>query len=245
MRRRPLVHPRLVAAIMVGALALLPMGSAAQSSPAPATPEDAVTSYLAAVAANDVEAILAATAVDEMASGFDFERSAERLRAITPLQGLAPAEYPMYAAANRYQQAAQILGQVRNLAYGLLSGETIDGSIIAPVDEAQVEAFAAAVDPGRLGGLEVLDIRLPEPEAAADERYLEGIGQIAATYGADELAERLALVELDGETYGIGFTLLRYADAWLVSSQASVLGGTTALGTAEPMTRAEFDDRTS
>jgi hypothetical protein len=101
------------------------------------------------------------------------------------------------------------------------------------------------VDPARLGDLSVLDIRLPEPEAATDERYLENVARIAATYGADELVERLALIELDGETYGVGFTLLRYGDAWLVSSQASVLGNTSAIGTAEPMTRAEFDDRTS
>ena len=47
------------------------------------------------------------------------------------------------------------------------------------------------------------------------------------------------------DTFGVGFTLLRYADTWLVSWQSSVLGGTSALGTAEPMTRAEFDDRTS
>jgi hypothetical protein len=113
------------------------------------------------------------------------------------------------------------------------------------VDAAEIEAFAAAVDPSRLGGLSVLDIRQPEPEAATDERYLANLARIAATYGADEMTERLALVELDGETFGVGFTLLRYGDAWLVMDQASILGGTSAFGTAEPMSRADFDDRTS
>lgn len=243
MRRRPTLLVMLAAGLL--ALVVAPAGASAQDAAAHATPEDAVSAYLEAVAANDMDAILAASATDEMAAGFDFEAYSERLRAITPVQGLAPTEYPMYAGMNRYQQAAQILGQVRNLAYGMLSGETIDGSVIAPVDEAQVEAFVTAVDPSRLGGLTVLEVRLPEPEAAADERYVENVARIAATYGADELTERLALVELDGQTYGVGFTLLRYADDWLVSSQSSVLGGTPALGTAEPMTRAEFDDRTS
>jgi hypothetical protein len=192
-----------------------------------------------------VEAILAATAVDEMAAGFDFATYSGRIGAITPVQGLAPAEYPMYAEMNRYQQTAQILGQVRNLAYGLLSGEEIDGGVIGPVDDPQVAAFLAAVDPAGLSELMVLDIRAPRPELAAGEHYLELVARMAAAYGADELAERLALVELGGETFGIGFTLLRYGDAWLVYTQSSALGGTSALGTAQPMTRAEFDDQTS
>lgn len=243
--RRPFSDTRLVVALMIGALALVPVGTSAQDQADAATPEAAVTAYLGAVAANDVEAILAATAVDEMATGFDFAASSDRMGALNLVFSLAPSEYPMYAEMNRYQQAAQILGQARNLAYGLLSDETIDGRIIAPVDEARITAFVASVDPERLNGLSLLDIRAPEPEAAADERYLEGTARQAAIHGADELTERLALVELDGETYGVGFTLLRYGDAWLVSAQTSVLGGTSLLGTAEPMTRAQFVDRTS
>jgi hypothetical protein len=245
MRRRSLSQIPIAAALITGALALAPVAALGQAGPGAATPEDAVTTYLDAVAANDVEAILDATAVDEMAAGFDFAAYSERLRAMNLGFSLAPSEYPMYAEMNGYQQAAQILAQVRNLAYGLLSDETIDGRVIAPVDEAQVASFVAAVDPARLGDLSVLDIRLPEPEAAADERYVENVARIAAINGADELTERLALVGLDGETWGVGFTLLRYGDAWLVSAQSSVLGNTSALGTAEPMTRAEFHDRTS
>src|SRR5690606_13082527 len=148
---------------------------------------------------------------------------------------LAPTEYPMFGEMNRYQQAAQILAQVRNLTYGLLSDETIDGRIIAPVDEAQIAAFVASVDPSRLAGLTVLDVRLPEPEAVTDERFVEIMARSAASYGADEMTERLALVEFEGETWGVGFTLIRYGDTWRVSSQQSVLGNTTAFGTAEPM----------
>ena len=240
---RPILPTR--AAALAAAVLLVPGTVAAQSEAPASTPEDAVTSYLAAVAANDVDAILDASAADEMAAGFDFTAYTERLQAMNLGFSLAPTEYPMYGEMNRYQQAAQVLGQVRNLAYGLLSDETIDGRVIGPVDEAQVAAFVTAVDPSRLAGLTVLDIRLPEPDAAADERYLENVAKMAATYGADEMTERLAFVELEGDTFGVGFTLLRYADTWLVSWQSSVLGGTSALGTAEPMTRAEFDDRTS
>ena len=255
MRPRTLLLVRLVTGLMAGAIAL-PTGALAQESPAPvaspgplssagaATPEDAVAAYLTAVAAGDVDAILAASAVDEMAAGFDFVASAERLRALNLNFSLAPSEYPMYAAMNGYQQAAQILAQVRNLAYGLLSDETIDGSIIAPVDEAQAAAFAASVDPSRLADLALVEVRAPEPEVTSSERYLDTVAQIAATYAADEMVERLALIELDGETFGLGLSLLRYGDEWSVSTQSSPVGGTSALGTAEPMTRQEFDART-
>ena len=126
---------------------------------------------------------------------------------------------------------------MRNLAYGLLSDETIDGSIIAPVDEAQAAAFAASVDPIRLADLALVEVRVPEPEVTSSERYLDTVAQIAATYAADEMVERLALIELDGETFGLGLSLLRYSDEWSVSTQSSTVGGTSPLGTAEPMTR--------
>jgi hypothetical protein len=238
----------LTATVVASALfAASSAGVLAQSSPpstGAATPEGVVGAYVEAIAANDVESILAASAAEEMAAGFDFQAYAERLQAMTPVMGMAPSEYPMFGALNRYQQASQILGQVRNLAYGLLSDERIDGTVIAPVDAERIAAFVAAVDPARLVGLHILDVRIPEPEAASSARYLDNAARMAAVYGADEMTERLALVELDGDTFGLGFTLLRYDDEWLVSNQWSALGGTSALGTAEPMSREEFEART-
>lgn len=225
---------------LVAALSLAPAASSAQEASL-ATPEDAVTAYVAGIAAGDADAILGASAVEEMATGFDFAAFTERLRAMALATSLAPSEYPLFGESNRYQQASWILGQVRNLVYGLLSGEEIDGRVIAPVDAERIAAFVAAVDPARLAGLVVLEVRGPEPELASDERYLENVARMAAIYGADEMTERLALIELDGSTYGLGFTLLRYGDAWKVSNQTSALAGTTAFGTAEPMSREEFD----
>ncbi len=242
---------------LVAALTLAPAASSAQEpspatqepSPAtpeasPATPEEVVAAYVAGIAAGDADAILQASAVEEMATGFDFTAFTERLRAMSLATSLGPSEYALFRDANRYQQAALILSQVRNLVYGLLSGEEIEGRLIAPVDAERIAAFVAAVDPARLSGLKVLEVRGPDPEFASDERYLDNIARMAAVYGADELTERLALIELDGSTYGLGFTLLRYGDTWKVSSQQSVLARTPVFGTAEPMTRAEYDERT-
>jgi hypothetical protein len=248
--------PTIAGVLVAGVIALIPAAASAQASPVPvaspgsvpsggaATPEDAVIAYVAGIAEGDADSILAATAVDEMAAGFDFQAQAERLNALMLVTGLAPAEYPLFAESNRYQQAALILGQVRNLVYGLLSDEEIDGAVIAPADPERVGAFVAAVDPARLAGLSVVDVRLPDPEHTTSERYLATVAEAAAVYGADEMVERLGLVELDGTTYGVGFTLLRYGDTWGVSSQSSVMSGTSPLGVAEPMTQQEFDART-
>lgn len=243
MRHRRTFTSIIAASLIAGTLALLPAATSAQGAAA-ATPEDAVTAYVMGIAAGDADAILAATAVDEMAAGFDFQAQAERLNAMVLPSGMAPAEYHLFAESNRYQQADWILSQVRNLVYGLLSDEEIDGSVIAPADPARVAEFVADVNPARLAGLSVLDVRLPDPEHTTSERYLSMVARSAAVYGADEMVERLALVELDGETYGLGFTLLRYADTWGVSSQTSPMGGTSAFGTAEPMSQEAFEAAT-
>lgn len=241
MRRRSL--SAVIMGLMAAALTLAPAASSAQEADL-VTPESAVAAYVAGIAAGDADAILAASAIDEMAAGFDFQAFSERIGALALATSLAPSEYPLFRDANRHQQAMWILGQVRALVYGLLSGEEIDGRLIAPVDAERIAAFVAAVDPARLAGMTVLDVRGIDLELTTGERYLENIARMAAVYGADELTERLALIELDGSTYGLGFTLLRYGDTWKVSSQVSVLGGTSVFGNAEPMTRGEFEART-
>ena len=194
----------------------------------PATPEDAVRDYLAGVAQADVGKILDASAIDEMSAGFRFDIQTDRLKAMNLTGSLAPADYPMFVDMNRAQQSAIVLGQVRNLVYSLLSSEQVDGSIIVPADKARADAFITQVDPSRLAGLAVADIRFPLPRLEHDPTYLANPAKQAAIYGADELTERVALVTFEGQIYGIGFTLLRFGDVWKVSSQVSNLTGTNA-----------------
>ncbi len=82
---------------------------------------------------------------------------------------LAPAQYPLYVDINRAQRTDESLGQVLMFTYGLLSGETIDGSPLAPVDKAWTDAFVAQVDPARLADITVMDARFPHPDLEASE----------------------------------------------------------------------------
>ncbi len=215
-------------------------GSAPALAAGPATPEGAVRDYLAGVAQADVAKILDASAIDEMSAGFRFDLMTDRLKAMNLTGSLAPADYPMFVDMNRAQQSAIVLGQVRNLVYGLLSTEQVDGSIIVPADKARADAFIAQVDPSRLSDLSVLDVRAVDPYFAKSQRYLENTAKQAAVYGADELTERVALVSFEGQMYAVGFTLLRFGDVWKVASQVSNLTSTNSLGTAWPVTLDEY-----
>jgi hypothetical protein len=209
------------------------------------TPEDAVRHYLSGVARGDASMLLEASAIDEMSAGFHFADSVDRLHAMLLTNGLAPAEYPLFADMDRVVVSSQILNQARMLVYSLLSTERLDGTTIAPADRARAEAFVTQVDPAGLAGLTVVDIRYSNAKFEHDPRNLENAAKLAAIYGADELTERLALVELDSKMYEVGFTLLRYGDDWKISSQFAALAGTPALGTAVPTTLEDYDSATS
>jgi hypothetical protein len=210
-----------------------------------ATPEDAVREYLAGVAEADVSRILGASAVDEASAGFAFPSFIDRLKAFPPGSSLGPSDYPFYADINRAELTQRILRKVQMLAFGLLSGEEFDGGIIAPADRAWAEAFVGKVDPSRLAGLTVEDIRFSVAGLQDDARFLDTMAKMAAVYGADDLTERLVLFSLDDQLYDLGFTVARYGDGWKVFDQAAPLGGTNPMGTARPTTVEEYQQRTS
>ena len=207
------------------------------------TPEEAITHYLEGVARNDVRRILQASAINEMSTKFKFDLYAERLRAINPTY-LAPSDYPFYAEINKAHLSSQLLNQVKHLSYSLLSGETLEGTIIQ-ADAERAKRFVKDVDPQRLSKLELKKIGLPNKTVMSDPRYLENAARIASGYGADESTERLALFSFEQNYYYLGFTLLRYGTTWKIGDQVSQLAGTNILGTAQQTTEEEFERMTN
>jgi hypothetical protein len=203
------------------------------------TPEEAITYYLDGIARNDVRKILQASAINEMGGKFKFDLNAERLRVMNPAQ-LSPTEYQFYSEINKSYLSSQILNQVKNLSYSLLSGEKVDGSVI-PADAGRVSRFIKDVDPQRLSRMELKKISPPNKTVMNDARYLENAARNASIYGADESTERLALISFEQNYYSLGFTLLRYGASWKISGQVSPLANTNALGTAEKTTEEGFE----
>ena len=224
----------LVAGLVLGTLAGGPALSA-DASPAAgfATPEEAVEAYVAAVAAADLEAVLATAAIEEVAQDTDFVGYVDRVRAWIPVNAPAPATHPFLVSLNRSQQTAQLLLQTRMFIYSLLTTADLSGRAIM-ADAAWAETFVDELDLDRLAGLEVTEIGLAD-EAQTSDRYRENADRQAAILGADELTDRVAIVTFEGARYRIGFMLLRHGDAWKVHAQFSPLAGTDPLGIAEPV----------
>ena len=217
---------------------------AAPASATFGTPEDAIQAYLAGVAKADPQAILAACAIEEMSTGFHFDLYVDRLKAMILTTSLAPATSPMYIAMNRAQLTTRAYSSVRNLTWSLLSTEKIDGSTIVPADKARADAFTAAVDPGRLAAIRVVDVRLSMPSLQKSATNLSNWAAQSAVYGADEMSEWVALISFESKQYVVGFTMIRYGASWKVEQQVANLAGTNSLGSAEPITTDGFDQIT-
>jgi hypothetical protein len=217
-----------------------------------ATPDEAVKAYLAGVAANDFDAVLATCAIQQMATGYRFDIAAPYYSIIDLSFMWAPATNTFYQQVNAGLATGQITRTVLDLSYSLLLANNPDfadliksGSPIAGVDAAKAQAFATAVDPSQLTGLSVIEVRFPKASIENDPRTAKNFATRASIYSADEWTERVALVTLDGQDYVVGFGLVRYGSDWFVAYPNSSLYGTPTTGVATPITQEEFDTTTS
>lgn len=224
----------LAAGLLAGVVMVAPAG-AQDASPSVATPEGAVRIYLDAFKARDLGTLMDVSAANPVAEQVDFVAYVERIRAWLPFQAPAPATDPFLVDLNRVQQLSQLLGQTRMLTYGLLTDVQLDGSAVTPVDAAWAEAFIDQLDLGRLDGLEIGEIALPDPEIMGSDRYRELTAKQAAVYGADEMTERVAVVSLEGRDWLVGFTLMRFGEAWHVAQQSSAIAGLPPTGAPTPI----------
>lgn len=232
--------------LIASALTACMIAFAAHSAPAVAgslTPDDAVAAYIDGLVRHDFDAVLAATATDELSKKFDFVAFVDRLGALVST-AQAPSSDPMLVAINRAILAQQFARQVQVLIYRLMSDiDVVNGrTVVMSGDEAAV--FAAKIDPKRLAAIKLLKVGSPNPAVLNGERYRASTARIAKAYGADDYTERLALISFEGTTYVVGFTLLLYSSNWVVQSQNSAIAGGEANGLPKPITPAEFEAAT-
>ncbi|MCB0044941.1 MAG: hypothetical protein KDD92_05905 [Caldilineaceae bacterium] len=179
-----------------------------------ATPEEALTAYVSALAASDAQAILALRSTDELSVGYAFDAAAARLGgSITPYLSIGPGallppRHPLYVEMNRAALVAEAMYDVKRLHYGLLIGlDIIDpGVAVLRLEEAEIAALMEALEPQRLTDLMLVRIALPDGKIMQSDRYREMMDQQTAVYGADELTERVALLAFEESEYIQGFT---------------------------------------
>lgn len=250
--RRPRLIALAFAAATVTSLAAPAVGHAVgtQTTPVAApdldTPEAAVEAFLSGVAANDLDAVLAASAVDERAAGYDFVASIIRIRSFNPVINVqVPVDGEFSIEINRTKYAGMVAQSVQLLGWSLLADVPIE-PITTPVeDEAWPAEFAASVDLAGLAELAVIEVAAPTPSITESDRHIENLAVMAALVGADEQVDRVAFVDLDGETFVVPFTLLRYGSTWKVADLNSAITGLSILPVAHPATAQDFDDLTS
>jgi hypothetical protein len=206
------------------------------------TPEDVIIHYFEGLAQSDMDRILAACAILEMAEKFRFDLYTERVGGFEPVLSLSPTNHPLYVESNKLQLFSQASNRVKMFTFGLLSPETGNpGNGFSPLDSEQATRFVQEVDPQRLSGLELKEIGLPDKTLMSSAEYMENAAEIAKIYGADESTERVALFLFEQNYFFVGFTILRYGENWKISSQTSPLADISSLGMPQPTTVEEFE----
>lgn len=236
-----MVMRRFILAALAAVLAAWASAGVAENAPAFATPDAAIAAYVEGVARRDFGEILAATATDRMYTHFDFAAYVDALGLLTPTMA-APAGDPLLRDIDRAEFTAGIAHQVKMLTYALLGRWDLAGDKPVAMKPGDAAALLGALDLARLGGLELVRVGTPKPALIGSEGYRKNAARRAGIYGADEMSERAALLRLEGRTYLLGFTLLRFGASWAVTAQWSPVAGTNALGAPWPMTPQQFED---
>ncbi len=235
--------------LLTAAVLLVPVVSAAaptnqRSDVTFSTPEDAIRYFFDGIAEGDFSKILQACAIDEISENFRLDLSVERLRAFMPYIEYAPSDNSLYVDINKTAVASRIAGQVKIFAYSLLSTQIVDYAQTSRMDVDTAVSFMNEVDPSRLVTLEVKEIGLPNQESMNSARYQDNAIKMAHVYGADDSTERVALFTFEGNSYMLGFTLLRYGENWKISNASSPIAGTNSLGIPAKITAEEFEAMT-
>ena len=202
-------------------------GETARPALAFATPEDAIRAYMAGIAAGDLNAALAASAIEEPAKALDFEAYLDRVAIYTPDMNIAPGQYPFFSAVNAAENAAAICRSAEMMVYGLIGSESVSTAVtIAPPPD-RVGAFVASVDPAKVADLRLRSIGTPIDGTRMDRSS-------GTLVGASDVAERLALFATHGRAFYVRFNLLRYPSGWKVWQQiAGDMSGLSPTATTE------------
>ncbi len=209
------------------------------------SPEAAVEFYIGALTELDIEAALAACAVNEYAGEFDAESAFVRMHMISPTIA-APNQYAFYQAMNQAAFLGTITSMMKRFIYSFTDSEAAQAVLAGtmyPLSEdpaGQALEFVESVDPSVIRELNVVSIDLPNPDMFNSENHQRNCEATARIYGAEEITDRVALYEFDGSYYYSGFQTARYEDCWKIISLTSPLGKCTSFGNAQAITHEEY-----
>ena len=208
------------------------LGGTVLGTPQPfPTPESAITFFIECVKAEDYVCALSACAVDEIASGFDYEALIKRLRVMAPTAQYLPSEYGLYAMRNRHAMEYYILHQLSWMALSVVLPEEyqdfLDMRMLLDTT-VDFDNVVSQMDPQRLMNLEIAEIGTSH--LLDSERNVQNLARQAEMHGADAATSRAVLYKIDEDYFVGGFQLLQYDGNWLIASLNEVLIGQPAIG---------------
>lgn len=238
--------PPVLSGLFGGATAAGPGAASISASRSFASPEEAAEGFVACLKTGDFDGALGACAVGRMASGFDYQKYAERLMALTPV-GTAnlPALYSQYVRYNEYRMAADLMRQMAcfSISFSLSDDHKglIDGTMVVLKDGSFPGGLLDELNPAQLSSLEIVEIAKTRLHDSVQNR--ENQQKMAAVYGAEDIQYRAVLYKLDGSYYVGGFTLIQYDGGWQVQSMNDPIMGIPVSGVPFPVSgEEEFTD---
>lgn len=201
------------------------------------TPEAVLEFFYEGLIENDLDKMMASSQID-YADRFDYMGNVREIRMIAGQSPYgAPKEYELFRELTAIMLEAKFAIEIRNLTYSLLLDEPYLDMIRAygtmvPMDEDDIDLFLEQVDPARLSELEIVKIEPVEDVVELKYSYEDYVKRQLRVYDADDYAERLILLELDGEHYVAGATILQFGEDWRIVSLYSTIAGTPLFGSA-------------
>jgi hypothetical protein len=194
------------------------------------SPEAAINAFVSSIANNDFSTAAQTFAINEPAEKFDFAAYANYLKVIMPFTMLAPSDYALYVEMNKMSSLGDLTRQTKAFIYSFFETEGMDGSPIAPISQDDASQFVKTVDPSALKSLKIAKIETPSPDVYNSSTNLANFKRMASFYGADDMAERVVLYNLNGQNFEGGFRLLKYGSDWKIFGLNSTLAGQPGTG---------------
>ena len=228
---------------LASASSVTPSGGTTYEGPGTASAEDAVTAYMNAMAAGDLDQMVGTFAVETYVDNFDFDVYLARIRAYSPFVAplLVPPATPFTRALDVEQRQGAVVGQIARQYLGLAVPDLDLTQTVNLPDDSSVgdlsTALTTAVTDVDLSGVGSFTfVPLADVDAAAATNYASeqnraNLDAYRASVGADEVTDVVVRFEVGGQSFLGFFSALRYGDAWWldqIGGNFSVLVGVDA-----------------
>ncbi len=196
------------------------------------TADDAARAYAEALNAGDINAILSTFAVETCVDYMDPHAALERVKAFSPVMfSCLPVVGPLSRGLLIERRRTEI---TQGIYYGWLTLATLEtdfqgvseGQMQSLADDASIDAFLSVIQDSPMdkwvGHIKVTAVCAPDdplvsaymPQNLNSAGVKKNLAKMLMASGAQELAERIILLDVDGATVAQCMQCIRYGHKW-------------------------------